>query len=440
MELTMKNGVAGKEYMTFVSQNICGMIGISCYILADTFFISQAAGADGITVLNLCLPVYNLIFAIGSMLGVGAATRFAIFREQKDASADDFFANAIMWALICSVPFVIAGVFFPGNVLAWMGADAAIKKLGIPYAGTFLPFAPFFMLNHIINAFVRNDNHPTLAMAATLSGSLFNIIFDYIFMFPMDMGLQGAALATAISPIVSASICAMHFFRKKNHIRFVWQVPKIRRLGQSCQLGTAAFIGEFSSGVTTTVFNFLILGIAGNIGVAAYGIIANFALVAVAVFNGVALGSQPLFSKYFGRGDRRTLRQLFHYAAVTGLFFAVVIYIIVFARTDLLAALFNSGHSPELASLAVTGMRLYFTGFLFAGQNMIISGFLSAVGEGVKAALVSFSRGVVAIVLCALVLSHFFAMNGIWLAFPMAEGLTFLLAVICFRRTESFGK
>ena len=146
-------------------------------------------------------------------------------------------------------------------------------------------------------------------MVATLSGSLFNVVFDYIFMFPLGLGLAGAALATAVSPIISIAICSRHFFKKENTLQFVRQMPSVRLLGQSCQLGISGFVGELSSGVTTTVFNFLLLGLAGNVGVAAYGVVANFALVATAIFNGVAQGAQPLVSRCYGQNDHAGARE-----------------------------------------------------------------------------------------------------------------------------------
>ena len=279
-----------KQFFKYVSQNIFGLLGTSCYILADTYFISQAAGTDGVTLLNLCLPVYNFIFAIGSMIGLGAATRYAILKAQGDGRCQHYFSNAVFCACVLSIPFLLVGIFAPGGLLRLMGGDAQIVALGTGYARIFLMFTPFFMCNYIVSAFVRNDGDPSLAMVATLSGSLFNVVFDYIFMFPMGLGLPGAALATAVSPVLSIAVCSRHFFKKENNIAFVRQLPSAKLLGQSCQLGISGFVGEMSSGVTTTVFNFLLLGLAGNVAVAAYGVIANFALVATAIFNGVAQG------------------------------------------------------------------------------------------------------------------------------------------------------
>ncbi len=196
-----------KLFIKYVSQNILGMLGISVYILADTFFISMAEGANGITALNLVLPVYSLIFAVGAMIGVGSAIRFKILRARNDKDAEMYFSNALLWALIIGAVFILIGIFIPEKVVSLLGGDDKIVAVGRDYTAIFMMFAPFFMWNHICNAFVRNDNAPAIAMAATLCSSLFNIVFDYILMFPLHLGMRGAALATALSPVLGVTIC-----------------------------------------------------------------------------------------------------------------------------------------------------------------------------------------------------------------------------------------
>ena len=425
-----------KTYTKYVSQNILGQLGVSCYILADTFFISQAAGADGITVLNLCLPLYNLIFAVGSMLGLGSAPRFAILRSQGDGRAHRYFFNALVWAVLLGLPFMAAGLLGPGTLLHWMGGDPQIVALGLGYTRIFLLFAPFFMINYIVQAFVRNDGEPALAMAATLSGSLFNIVFDYIFMFPMGLGLPGAALATAASPIVSVLICSRHFFKKESGLRLEPRLPSARLLAQSCQLGVTGFVGEISSGVTTTVFNFLLLGLAGNLGVAAYGVVANFALVATAIFNGAAQGAQPLISDCYGRRDIAGARHLLRLGLATALVLAGLLYGAVFFFAEPMAALFNSEGSAQLAEYAARGLRIYFVGYLLAGVNITAAGYLSAIDRPAGAFVLSICRGAVAIVGCAVLLSALFEMDGIWCSFGAAELLTALLTLYFLRREK----
>ncbi len=423
-----------KQFFKYVSQNIFGLLGTSCYILADTYFIAQAAGTDGVTLLNLCLPIYNLIFAFGSMIGLGAATRYAILRAQGDARAQRYFSNAIFSVCILAVPFMLVGIFRPDGLLRLMGGDADIVALGMNYARIFLMFTPFFMCNYVVASFVRNDGDPSLAMVATLSGSLFNVVFDYIFIFPMGLGLPGAALATAISPILSIAVCSAHFIKKSNTITFVRKAPSVRLLAQSCQLGISGFVGELSSGVTTTVFNFLLLRLAGNVAVAAYGVVANFALVATAIFNGVAQGAQPLVSQCYGKNEMAGARKLLLLGCGTALGLAALLYGIVFGYTDALTALFNSENSALMAAFAHSGMRIYFVGYFFAGCNIVAAGYLGAVNRPAEASITSLCRGMVAIVVCSLVLSALFGMNGVWAAFPVSEAITLALTVFLLKR------
>ena len=194
------------------------MIGVSVYILADTFFISYKCGADGLAVLNLILPVFGLVFAIGSMIGIGSATRYNI-STAKGAPADYYFTQSIFWCLVCSIPFMLTGIFIPHKALALLGADAGLIRLGRSYMRIVLLFTPFFMANYTFTAFARNDHATSIAMIGSISGSFFNILFDYIFMFPLDLGFTGAALATALSPVVTMLVCTTHYLGKNNHIK-----------------------------------------------------------------------------------------------------------------------------------------------------------------------------------------------------------------------------
>ena len=423
-----------KQLRRYILPNILAMVGISCYVLADTFFISLQAGADGITALNLTLPLYALMFALGAMVGIGSATRYSLCKSFSPEEALSYFFNSLFWTLLLSLPFVAAGIFAPDTVLRWMGADDTIVAIGTSYIQIALCYAPFFMLNYTFTAFVRNDNAPNIAMTATLVSGMFNIVFDYIFMFPMGLGMVGAALATGISPIVSISICMVHYLSAKNNVKFRWQVPSFTKLVRSCVLGFVAFVGEISSGLTTMVFNFLLLGLGGNIAVAAYGVVANIALVGTALFNGISQGLQPLASLVHGQADTQGETQIYRYSLRIGMGIALVLVASVWIWGDEMVALFNSEGSSQLAGYASPGIRLYFLGFLCAVVNIIQAGFFSAIGKGMASSAIAFCRGVGAIVIFAFVLSNAFGITGVWLAFPAAEIFTFLLTILLRRR------
>ena len=415
-----------RKLRNYIIPNILAMAGTSCYVLADTFFISLAEGADGITALNLVLPVYGLMYAIGSMLGAGSATRFSLSRAAGKKEGEAYFSNSIFWTLLISVPFLAGGIFRPGEILSLLGADPEILRVGRSYIQVVLCFAPLFMLNYTFTAFTRNDGAPKIAMAATLISGIFNIVFDYILMFPLKMGMTGAALATGLSPVVSMGICLLHFLSGKNTVAFLWTPPSLRRLLSACQLGTAAFVGEMSSGITTLIFNFLLLHLAGNTAVAAYGVIANIALVGTALLNGVSLGLQPVASAAHGRMDREGEKRIFRHALRIGEVIALAALAAALLLPEQMVTVFNREDSRELASYAVLGMRLYFLGFPLAALNMIRSGFYGAVGRGCASSAIALSRGLAAILAMAFLLSEFLGVVGVWLAFPAAEAVTLI--------------
>lgn len=418
------------NFIKYVSQNVLGMVGVSVYIIADTFFIAKAAGANGLTVLNLALPVYGLIFGLGALIGVGSSIRYSICKAQNGEYADYYFSNGFFWIIIISIPFVIIGAMFPEYVIRLMGGSEDIVLLGKYYFRLFLIFTPFFMCNYHVAGFVRNDNDPTIAMIGQISGSVFNVIFDYIFMFVLDMGLPGAALATIMAPGVSMLICSIHFLKKSNQVKLLFAKPKFGLLLDSAKLGFSSFVGEFAAAITTTVFNYMLIMLVGNIAVAAYGVIANYAIIAVAIFNGISLGSQPLISKSFGNHKTHEERVYLRLALGCAFLTSVLLIAICWLFTEPLVALFNSENNLILASYALDGMKIYFLGYLFAGINMIIIGYYSATNQPKSAFIGSLLRGVIAISLFAIAFGNVFGIVGVWWSFFATEFLTFIFLIV----------
>lgn len=421
----------------YIVPSVLATVGTSCYTLADTFFISLAEGANGITALNLVLPIYGLIFAIGAMIGIGSATCYSLKKSRGEADADAFFINSIVFTAVIGVILMTLGLVFARQILAVLGADDTIMAVGLDYLKTFLIFTPFFMLNYTFTAFIRNDGAPNIAMAATIISGVFNIVFDYVFMFPMGLGMFGAALATGVSPIVSMLICLIHYFSKKNNVRLVRVKPSFRRLFSACSLGVSAFVGEITMSVTTLVFNFLLLAIGGNTAVAAYGVIANLAVVAIALFNGVSQGLQPMASALHGQGDAAGEKSVLVKSAAVALVIAAVLLAVTLIFARQIVAIFNTEGSEQLFNYAVPGIKLYFTGFPLAAVNVVFAGFYAATGQGRASSLISVTRGIIAIILCAFIMSELLGITGVWLSFPAAEVITLVITLVLLRKTAS---
>ena len=283
------------EFFKYVSFSVMGMVGISCYILADTFFVANGLGAAGLTALNLAIPVYNFINGCGLMLGMGGATRFSIAMAAGDeAKGRRIFTNAIYAVCAAALIFVTMGLLFSQQITGMLGADEVAFQMTNTYLRVLLLFSPAFLLNNILLCFVRNDGNPGLPMLAMLGGSVANIVLDYVFIFPLHMGIFGAVLATGIAPVISISILSPHFLSGKCGFGFRKEKLDIKLIGGFVSTGFSSFVAEVSTGIVMIVFNIIILNLMGNIGVAAYGVIANIALVVLAVFTGIGQGTQPV--------------------------------------------------------------------------------------------------------------------------------------------------
>ena len=438
----MNQQVSLRTFARYAAPGILGQVGISCYILADTFFVSRGTGAIGLAALNIALPLYNLMNGIGLMIGVGSATHFTICRAQgQQRDADRTFTHAVGLGLAAGVFFLLLGLLAGGPLARLLGADADTFPLTRVYLCTLLCFGPFFVMNNVLLAFVRNDGSPNRAMAGMIIGSLSNVVMDYVFIFPLGMGMFGAALATGVSPIISILILSGHLRAPSRGFHLLRARPRLRLLPALCTPGLPSLISELSSGVVLLLFNQVLLRLAGNTGVAAYGIVANLALVAVAIFTGLSTGTQPLVSHSSGTGAAAALRRLLRYGVLTALAIATVLFALVFAFAGPIAVAFNSAGDPVLADYAVTGLRIYFLGFWCAGLNIVSAAFFSASGRSAQGFAISLLRGVIVIPPVLLALTALAGVHGVWATFPTVEAIVAVLTLVCiwraFRRTDT---
>ena len=418
-------------FVKYVSLNILGMIGLSCYILADTFFVARGTGSEGLAALNIAIPIYNFINGIGLMIGMGSATKYAILKTQnRNHEANIIFSNALIYIIIFAVFFIIMAAFFTGKIAYMLGARDNVHTMTDIYLKVVLFFSPMFMLNNLLLGFIRNDNHPKLAMFGMIMGSLFNIVFDYVFIFPLNMGIFGAALATGFSPIVSMLVLSVLFIKKENTFCIVKPSINFKKFFETVSLGISFLITEVSSGFVMIAFNIVILNIAGNIGVAAYGIIANIALVIIAIFTGTGQGIQPIISSNFG--NIKNINKIYKYALILSSFIAIIVYIITSVFANEITSAFNKDNDIELQKIAVKGLYLYFTAFIFVGYNIITCVYFSAMDKAKPSFIISMLRGFILIMPSIFILSSIFNMTGVWLSFPAAEILTSIFSLIFF--------
>lgn len=428
----MQTAVSPGEFRRYAAPGVLGMIGISCYILADTFFVAKGTGSLGLAALNIAIPAYNLMNGLGLMVGVGGATHYSLCRAQGDAAeADRTFTHTLLLGLCIALLFVLTGTFGVVPLSRLLGANAETLDMTAVYLRLLLCFAPFFVTNNIMIAFVRNDGEPGRAMAGMIAGSLFNIVFDWVFIFPCGLGMFGAALATGASPLVSLLVLSGHLRRPSRGFHLRRERLRPRLLPRICAPGLSSLVSELASGITLLLINLVLLRIAGNTAVAAYGVIANLALVESAIFTGLSTGVQPLISRS-AEADRR---RLLHWTVTTALVISALMYVLVFVFASPITAVFNSEHDPALAACAVPGLRIYFAGFLAACINIIAAAYFSAAGQASRGFIISLVRSIIAIPPVLFALSALLGVTGVWLTFPAVEALACALSLLFILRS-----
>ena len=415
------------------------MVCFSSYILADTFFIANALGSNGLAALNFSIPIFSLLQGFGLMIGIGGATKYTILKSKgEDHEANSIFTLSLIAGFFIAVFFVAIGVFFTTPLAKMLGADADTLPLAAPYIQTVLYFSPFFMLSSILTAFIRNDDNPKLAMSAMVTGSLSNIVLDYIFLFPLSMGMFGAALATGLSLVLGVCVLSLHFWKKKNKFGLYKCKIQIWKIMDFSLLGSSALISELSFAIVLIAFNLVILKIEGNIGVAAYGIVANIAFVALLIFTGVAQGIQPLISKGYGTSDNVLVEQILKYAIALVLLLAFAIYGILNLYSTVIVAAFNSEADTTLALLAANGIRVHFIGLIFAGVNIVAAAFFSAIANAKTALIIATLRSGVLIIPAVIILSTILKMDGVWISFVLTELIVSVLSIIFFIKNSIY--
>lgn len=419
-----------KDFSKYVFLNIFGQIAFSCYTLMDTYFVSVKLGAEGLAALNIAFPIFCLLNGLGLMYGIGGGIKYAICKSRNsEKRANRIFTSALLLALVTGIIFFIIGLLFSKEIVIFLGADNNIFDITNTYLKVMLLFAPAFLLNNIMQAFVRNDKNPRLSMIAMISGSISNVILDYIFIFPLDMGIFGAIFATGLAPIISMLIIMSYILKRKNGFHFIKMKVDVESILEIISKGFTAFITEATSGIVMFVFNLLILGISGNLGVAAFGIISVISLVVIAIYTGLSQGIQPIISHYYGKNDKKKVEKILKYGLLTQMFISLIIYITIYFGRDLFASFYNEEGNIILQRYASQGMVLYFLACPFIGINIVTSTFFASTEKVKLSQIISLSRGAIVLVPVAILMAKSFKLNGVWLSYPISEILVSLISL-----------
>lgn len=419
-------------FFQFLIPSIGATLVNSIYILGDTILVGRGVGSMGIAALNLLLPVFSLFFATGMMFGVGGSVLFSFDKGRKDeAAAREHFSAALVGTVIMAIFYeIVCGLYFD-PITAFLGRNEAMDEMVRSYGRILTAGCPVFLLSSFLQAFVRNDRAPKVAMAAVITGGVSNVILDYIFMFPMKMGMAGGALATVLGSVITVAILLSHFF-SSNTLKFTRHF-RLKAIGEVAVNGLSSFILDLSSGVVILLFNRQLLYWVGDMGVMVYGIVSNSVLMVNSISNGISQASQPLMAVNNGAGLQERVNQTFRlarrFSVGTGIFFTAL---------GLLAPAFVVRvfvlPTPEILAMAVPAVRIYFLAFLTTGINLLLATYFQSVLMPGCALVLSLCRGVIFSGILVYLLPLLVGVDGIWAAMPVAEFLALILGILMKKR------
>ena len=417
------------KFLKYISQSISGMIGVSVYILADTFFISYKCGADGLAALNLILPVFGLVFAIGSMIGIGSATRYNI-STAKGSPSDYYFTQSIFWCLICSIPFMLTGIFIPHKALALLGADAGLIRLGRNYMRIVLLFTPFFMSNYTFTAFARNDHATSIAMIGSISGSFFNILFDYILICIFHMGMQGAAFATIGGQFLSALWQLAFLFGKRTIIPLNATLLKLQLniSKQIIQTGIPAFLMQISNSVLNIILNASLVKYGGDLALSAIGIVTSIQTLILMPITGLMQGQQPLISYNYGALKMNRVKETLKYAIIGATMIALIGFIAVQFFTKSIVYMFND--EADVVKLCSHALHIWFMCLPLIGAQVMCANYFQAIGKIKISSVLNLLRQIIILIPCIIIFSSIIGLDGIFIAVPVADLSAFIITVL----------
>lgn len=422
MDLLKDN--VGKLYRHFLAAAFGSALITSIYGLVDMAMVGQYHGPTGTAAMSVIAPVWNVIYSLGLLTGIGGSVLFSVRRgeQNKQNNANLYFTNAVWLTAVFAVLCYIVMWRFEVPVLRLFGANDELLPLAVRYLSSVRFVVPSFMFMQLLSAFLRNDSAPGLSTKAVIIGGIFNVFGDYFFVFTLDMGITGAGLATSVGSVISLLIMCTHFLSKKCTLRLVAPKQVLSSWKSIVTTGFSAFFIDVAMGILTMLFNRQIMQYLGTDALAVYGIIVNISTFVQCCAYGVGQASQPILSQNYGAGQYRRIHTLLGYNLASLGVLSVVWIVLMMAVPNLWIRLFMAPTASVLA-IAPFIIRSYATSFPFLLLNVYSTYYFQSILKPGLSFIISVARGLVISGSLILLLPRIAPAESLWFAMTITETL-----------------
>lgn len=438
-----RNPLAGNfnpiSLIKFALPSMVMMLFMGLYTIVDAVFIARFVNTNALSSINIVCPVINLIVGLGTMLATGGSAVVAKkMGSGKSREARSDFTLIIITGMIIGLVITVVGLLFIDRIIWGLGAGEIL----FPFCKDYLMIQLFFTIGNIMQVLYQNlfvtAGRPTLGLVLSVSAGIANIIFDYIFIVLMQMGIKGAALGTGTGYMIPTVVGTVFFLTRRSELYFCKPKLDIPVLVKSCSNGASEMVSQSATAVTTFLFNAVMMKLLGEDGVAAITVIIYSQFLLTTLFIGFSMGVAPVISYNYGSENteqlKRVVRICFAFITVVSVF----VFLFSFFAGENISRIF-AGNNRNVFEITKTGFSIFAFGFLFSGCNIFSSAFFTALSNGKVSAVISFLRTFGLITVSLWIFPKILSVTGVWLAIPVAEMLTCILTIsFIFRYGRSY--
>lgn len=418
---------------------LLGTLSISAVTAIDGIFVGHGVGADGVAAVNIVVPIYLIMSGLGMMIGVGCSVVASIHLSRQNIKVARMnITQAITFTSLVTILFCALVLAFPTHTARLLGASPTLMSQVLDYLHWIMPCFLFEMWSAIGLFIIRLDGSPRYAMWCNIVPALLNAVLDWVFIFPLGMGVKGAAIATSISVAVGGIMALVYLLFGADSLRLVsLKISRkslmlaLRNIGYQSKIGSSSLLGELTLSVFIFVGNLVFMKYLGDAGVGAFGIACYYAPFFFMMGNAIAQSAQPIISFNYGISRWKEIREARRLLLLTSVIIGVVVASLFMFAPDMLVALFVD-RASEAGRIAIEGFPYFATGIVFFILNVAIVGYYQSVEQIKRATLLVFLRGFILLIPSFIILPKIFATEGIWLAMPMSEVLTAVVVIAMF--------
>ena len=418
---------------------LLGTISISAVTAIDGIFVGHGVGADGVAAVNIVVPIYQIISGLGLMIGAGCSVVASIHLSRQNTRVAQLnISQAIILTSLLTFLLCVSVMTFPEQTARLLGSSDTLMPQVVDYIHWIMPCFVFDMWSMIGLFIIRLDGSPRYAMWCNIIPAVLNAVLDWLFIFPLGMGVKGAAIATSLSIIVGGIMALVYLIFFANSLKLILlKISKksirlaLRNIGYQCKIGSSSLFGELTLAVLVFLGNLIFMKYLGDAGVGAFGIACYYAPFFFMVGNAVAQSAQPIISYNYGISRWKEIREARKLLIGTSVSIGIFVALLFIFIPDKLVALFVDTTS-EAGQIAIEGFPYFATGIVFFILNVAIVGYYQSVEQIKRATVFVFLRGFSLLLPSFILLPKLLGTKGIWLAMPLAEITTTLLIGILF--------